>query len=313
MIRIKESTKRHLNTVENLLKGADAIGQQGIDLLHDNDITFVKENQKADVGISFHGDNVFGVSREKTILFKGEPPIYDLYFGIALSSHRYMNQFAAVMSTCIMDYKQGYHFVIPREEFKFVKSHFDRQKNSFLCMVLRNKKKAVRYNSMLPHHKKYKLYSNMGYRVKADKLFCDMLGKAYVSYGRGWDDRRFAGDIPDTYGQMDVFAEHKFSFVPENADIKGYITEKPINAMVCGSIPICYGPPDIGDYLPPGTYINGKDFSIKDLITEIKFMSDRSVQNYRNKIKMFVTSKQAEKFSSVAFAKVIMKILEENI
>jgi len=64
-------------------------------------------------------------------------------------------------------------------------------------------------------------------------------------YGRGWAD---APEIPA--GQkIEVLRNYKYCFCIENVQMPGYVTEKIIDALVAGCVPIYVGAPDINTYL----------------------------------------------------------------
>lgn len=59
---------------------------------------------------------------------------------------------------------------------------------------------------------------------------------------------------------VDLFRSYKFVFAIENDFSDGYITEKLINPLLAGAIPIYYGPPDINTHFNPRRFINIRDF-----------------------------------------------------
>ena len=67
-----------------------------------------------------------------------------------------------------------------------------------------------------------------------------------------------------------IFENYKFVISFENQEIEGYISEKIITPMMCRSIPIYLGAPDISDYFNPKSFINVRDFnSYEDCINYI--------------------------------------------
>ena len=57
------------------------------------------------------------------------------------------------------------------------------------------------------------------------------------------------------------FQDYKFIIAMENASVKGYCTEKILNAYLCGSIPIYWGCSDtVSMFFNPDTYIDLKNF-----------------------------------------------------
>lgn len=60
---------------------------------------------------------------------------------------------------------------------------------------------------------------------------------------------------------------YKFSIAFENERLEGFITEKLISPMLAGTIPIYFGPPDVGEHFNTKSFINVNDFdSFKECI-----------------------------------------------
>ena len=68
--------------------------------------------------------------------------------------------------------------------------------------------------------------------IKTNNLPVDVLGRGYVPFENKWE-----GLLP-----------YHYSIVIENAQEPYYFTEKIIDAMMCNTIPIYWGTPNIGDY-----------------------------------------------------------------
>jgi hypothetical protein len=58
----------------------------------------------------------------------------------------------------------------------------------------------------------------------------------------------------------DLLGQYKFTIAFENTAYPGYVTEKIIDAMVAGSVPIYLGAPDIGDHVPQNAFIDASAF-----------------------------------------------------
>ena len=67
-----------------------------------------------------------------------------------------------------------------------------------------------------------------------------------------------------------TFQDYKFVICFENQEIDGYISEKLVVPMLCRSIPIYLGAPDIGNYFNTKSFINVRDFkSYEDCINYV--------------------------------------------
>jgi len=310
MYKLKESTKNHQNQLERWLNYEDSIGRKGIDIFNKNGITFVNGNEKADIGISWHGFKVEGMEPKDCILMKNEPPIYYSLFNKKLCDSIYNLKFLATMSSHKLFGFDSYYYNIPRYEFKLTEKYFDVPKDKHLCMILRNKPFSY-YINAISKGREYNKKSLLKYRKQMNKMFCKHLGKKYYeSYGGPWKGKCYQGEIKSN-GKWEIFSKFKFTFCPENSKFDGYVTEKPIQPMCCGSIPIYWGANDVCDYLPAGTYINACGQPFVDLIDMILNMSETEYSKYRDRIKRFITTKESECFSSYKFAENFIKVLKE--
>jgi len=310
-ITIKESFNSY-SEVKDMISRVDYNGNNGLEYLKEKGYIFVDKNsnKKVDIGISQHDDKVKNMPKNKCILLKREPPIYNALWGIKLSNSNHIKKYLAVMSTCIEKNLEQYHFIIPRD-FTNVK-YFRNEKEKLLCMVLRNKKINVKINNLFPSLKKYSKNSLLDFRERCDYYFCKNLKNSfYNSYGKGWCNDCFCGS-PES--EFETISKYKFNFCPENSRFEGYLTEKAFNAIICGSIPIYLGAYDVKKYLPPMTFIDYTKYKhIDDLITDIKYMDSIEYMSYLNSMSKFLKSKESDCFSSVTFAKKLIKVIEESI
>ena len=84
----------------------------------------------------------------------------------------------------------------------------------------------------------------------------------------------------------------------ENFDYPGYVTEKIIDALAAGSIPLYWGAPDIDDFIPEDLFVNLRNFSSpKDLITYLATIDEHTGMSMINRGQEFLASKTGEVFS----------------
>jgi len=316
LLKIKESTHNNRgrshasnHAIENMLR-LRIFGKRGIDLLTQHDIKFVYGKEKADIGISKYGDKVQGVPREKCILWKNEPPIYNVFWGRKLCEPAYLKQFMATMSCYEYSGLDQVHFITPRPVFEYIDLFFNKPKPELLCTILKNKSNAVFLNNFIPRLRKFNKFSLMNYRIQADDVFCKEV-EGYHSYGRGWNSKCFKGEVSTYTDKYALIAQYKLNFCPENSRFRGYITEKPIVAMCCGSIPIYIGATDVDNYLPKGTFIDGTRFEEPEHLCQLlNHFTEDDYNYYKQNIKRFLKSDAVYAFSSVAFAEKLISILE---
>lgn len=69
---------------------------------------------------------------------------------------------------------------------------------------------------------------------------------------------------------------YKFNIAYENESSPGYTTEKILDPLLSGAIPIYWGNPDIAEDFAPGSYVNAMDFtSDKELVDAIREIDQR--------------------------------------
>ena len=155
-------------------------------------------------------------------------------------------------------------------------------------------------------------------------------------YGKGWDSLVLDSNLPirvfnpilkkisfnsnlrkSWRGSVDnkllTLSQYKFNICFENScNYDDYITEKILDSLIAGSIPIYYGAPNISDYIPKECYIDYRDFdSFYECHNFIRSMSDKEIKNKRESIKKFLLSKEATKFDSDFFISQVLKIAQE--
>lgn len=158
---------------------------------------------------------------------------------------------------------------------------------------------------------------------------------AFDLYGRGWDKIRLKGRIgrlinrfnlpattcpgtvlstPKNYrgpvqSKIDSLKNYNFSYCFENVyGVPGYVTEKVIHCLQAGCVPIYYGAPNIERYIPRDCLIRFEDFpNITELNSYLLNMSDSELFDYQSNIIRFLTSPDAEVFSSEHNAEIIVR------
>lgn len=100
----------------------------------------------------------------------------------------------------------------------------------------------------------------------------DALGRSKNPSG-GKDRSHYRPGV-STYMDLAVekYKPYKFVICCENTlKLRGYVTEKIVNAMLAGAIPIYYGAPDIVSHFNPASFINVESFpTVRDAVLEIK-------------------------------------------
>jgi len=74
-------------------------------------------------------------------------------------------------------------------------------------------------------------------------------------YGKGWPLGMRAPSIPDGE-KISVLREYAMGLCIENTRMHGYVTEKLIDCIVAGVVPVYFGCPDIEAYVPRECFIS---------------------------------------------------------
>lgn len=139
-------------------------------------------------------------------------------------------------------------------------------------------------NSVLPTKT---LYSRRKLVSLPKKFACAFVGKAYAGRLHLLDMLSTLGTI-DIYGQSSrrtvdkpstISRDYRFCVALENDLFPGYVTEKPVEAYMSGTIPI-YAGFDIAGYLNKGAILNLLDFSSSDQWLQRISEVDSSLESY---------------------------------
>lgn len=130
------------------------------------------------------------------------------------------------------------------------------------------------------------LYSE---RERAIKWFNDNHSDEFIFYGNGWSKNEYK-----TYGgvcgdKKEIYQKFKFALCIENASIVDCLSEKIMDCLISGVVPIYKGAPNITEYIPANCFIDYDKFScFEDLYNYLKNMSEYEYRQYINSIRQFV-------------------------
>lgn len=178
------------------------------------------------------------------------------------------------------------------------------------------------------------LYSE---REKSVSWFESRHPEEFDLYGFGWDRYFFCGPLPlralnrikpltrflapghpsyrgNVSSKRPVLEKYRFSICYENAkEIPGYITEKIFDCFFAGCIPVYWGAPDIGRYVPEECFIDRRKFtSHEELYSFLKKMTDCEFRARLEAIKSFLAGPQSYQFSDRYFAETIAGVVADG-
>lgn len=193
----------------------------------------------------------------------------------------------------------------------FFKSYKDR--DGFLCLINANKSFKNNVNGDL-YRERYSFIKWI------ERAFPD----AFNLYGIGWNkpyvETGFKGKLkrnilrlatkaigyrpfPSYQGEVKskntVYENHKFSICYENMDgYEYYITEKIIDSLMAGCVPIYWGASKIAEFIPDDCFIDRKSFSSNDeLISYLISINENEYARYQENIMHFLNHQANDYFS----------------
>ncbi|KAG5531033.1 hypothetical protein RHGRI_025850 [Rhododendron griersonianum] len=133
--------------------------------------------------------------------------------------------------------------------------------SSSRCLPKRNKL-AIALLKLLPLHSFGKCLNNVGGLDMALTLYPDCV-KDQNSAPQWWDHLHCA------------MSHYKFVLAIENTVTESYVTEKLFYALDSGAVPIYFGAPNVWDFVPPHSIIDGTKFaSMEELASYVKGLAN---------------------------------------
>lgn len=136
--------------------------------------------------------------------------------------------------------------------------------SSSRCLADRNQL-AKSLLSLLPHHSFGKCLNNVGGPDMALSFYPECANDASLK-PKWWDHLHCA------------MSHYKFVLAIENTWTESYVTEKLFYALDSGSVPIYFGAPNVLDFVPPHSIIDGNKFkSMEELASYVKYLANDPV------------------------------------
>lgn len=132
-------------------------------------------------------------------------------------------------------------------------------------------------------------------------------------YGRGWGEwcsprtawlpywrnRKLLTSIwrGSCTSKFEILSRYTYCLAIENMDFAGFVSEKIIDCLYAGTVPLYFGAKDIADYIPKDAYIDCKNFASWDEMWEaVKDIPEKRIQEMREVGRDFLRSKMGKKF-----------------
>ena len=122
----------------------------------------------------------------------------------------------------------------------------------------------------------------------------------------------YQGEIPD---KSSVLRQARFSYCYENSrDIPNYITEKMLDSLVSGCVPIYWGADNVLDHVPANCFIDRRHFSDTSAVhRHLLSIDDASYADLQQNIRGFLSSETAQNFSSASVVDTIVNHICHDI
>ena len=146
-------------------------------------------------------------------------------------------------------------------------------------------------------------------------------------YGNGWDreisEKRASGlDVAirklapmRCEDKISVMSSYKFALCFENMEFQGYVTEKIIDCLVAGTIPIYMGAPDIDNFIPRDCYINYREFETLEALDNYlcEFDSEKANDILLKGREFLYNNKTENLFCNEDFARFINELASKEV
>jgi hypothetical protein len=167
------------------------------------------------------------------------------------------------------------------------------------------------------------------YNTRIEALLYFSRNKNFDLYGQGWNNnimgvskkyqlliqKSFRGKLPrGNSKKQEILKNYKFALCFENTEFPGYITEKIFDCILCGTIPIYLGAPDINEFIPKDVFIDFNQFETFDELEQyLVNMPVEESNGYMSAAHDFVNSSSYEKYYLSGWHKSILQALQEVI
>jgi hypothetical protein len=123
----------------------------------------------------------------------------------------------------------------------------------------------------------------------------DLFGRPTFGEGRTWDHQRYMGA---PVNKLETLSSYTFNVCFENSDHPGYVTEKLIDAIVAGCVPLYRGGGGrVGDLVPPRCFVDCADLEPTEIAAIVRTMPHDEVREFRRSGVEFLRSDAAVRFT----------------
>jgi len=193
--------------------------------------------------------------------------------------------------------------VIQKNDFELLKANFENRK--LACMI--NSCVMVPENVNIPQQ----LY---GYRLNTIKWFESFHPGEFDLYGNNWNPQLFPSYVGRSENKFETFKNYKFAICFENAyGYKGYISEKILDCLISGVVPVYLGAQNISEWIPNNCFIDFSQFkSFDEFYVFLSNVTFEQHCEYLDNIAIYLKSRKSRLFSIQHFFSNLIDIINFN-
>jgi alpha(1,3/1,4) fucosyltransferase len=131
----------------------------------------------------------------------------------------------------------------------------------------------------------------------------------FALYGLGWDapGESFPSYRGSPHHKWDVLPQFRFALAYENMAAPGYVTEKIIDAIRAGAVPVYLGAPNVEEYVDAEAFIDRRQIgSDEELVRFLRDVDEATYLRYRAAAKEYLMSARFERFLPRSFADTVI-------
>lgn len=150
-----------------------------------------------------------------------------------------------------------------------------------------------------------------GKRVEAIQFFERNAVGEFDLYGHGWDGRlSYRGAVDN---KLATLSNYRFCIAYENCDdAPGYITEKLLDCLLAGVVPIYWGAPNVTDHIPKECFIDVRDFnSYEEMLQFVREIDYATYAKYLDAMNAFLASDKSQQFRNDWYVGQILQHVQE--
>ena len=149
---------------------------------------------------------------------------------------------------------------------------------------------------------------------KRDNIIAFFESKAsgmFDLWGRNWQGHRTWKGAASN--KMEVLNKYRFCIAFENCNhARGYITEKMLDCLLAGVVPVYWGAPNVADHIPPECFIDMRKYKFyEDLLEFLNDITYEDYMKYMYAMQAYLASPQSEQFYNAHFVDMMLHHMEK--